>query len=118
MDLKDADRLFLVVRDGGNGYGCDWADWIDPRLTGRAGELSLLELPWKSATTAWGQVRVNKNAAGGPLRVAGKTVERGIGTHANSIIEFAVPEGFSRFRARGGLDNGGTDQRACGEQSS
>ncbi len=118
MDLKDADRLFLVVRDGGNGYGCDWADWIDPRLTGPAGELSLLELPWKSATTAWGQVRVNKNAAGGPLRVAGKTVERGIGTHANSIIEFAVPEGFSRFRARGGLDNGGTDQRACGEQSS
>ena len=27
VDLKDAKKLYLVVRDGGNGYGCDWANW-------------------------------------------------------------------------------------------
>ena len=118
VDLRGAKRLFLVVRDGGNGYGCDWADWINPTLLGPAGERRLTELRWKSATAAWGQVRINKNAAGGPLRVAGKSVANGIGTHANSVIEFELPKGFVRLRARGGLDNGGTDQRACGAQSS
>ena len=32
IDLGDAVGLWLVVTDGGNGYGCDWADWIDPRF--------------------------------------------------------------------------------------
>lgn len=102
--------LYLVVRDGGNGFSCDWADWCEPRLVGGGRELKLTELKWKSAVADWGQVRVNANAGGGPLRINGRSVEFGIGTHANSVIHFEIPEGFERFRARGGLDNGGTDQ--------
>ena len=36
----------------------------------------------------------------------GKPVEYGIGTHANSVIAFDLPEGYERFKARGGLDEG------------
>jgi putative membrane-bound dehydrogenase-like protein len=116
--LKGAKQLYLVVADGGNGYGCDWADWAEPRLVGPDGEKKLTELKWKSATTQWGQVRANKNAAGKPLKINGKSVAYGIGTHANSIIAFDIPAGYTHFKARGGLDNGGTDQAACGNAAS
>jgi len=45
-------------------------------------------------------------------------VAYGIGTHANSLIGFDLPPGYDRFQARGGLDNGGTDQGACGAVAS
>ncbi len=108
-DLGGAGRLFLVVTDGGDSYGCDWADWIEPRLTGPKGELKLTELKWKSASAGWGEARVGKNANGDPLSVVGKPVQ-GIGTHASSVIEYEVPEGYTRFVAKGGLDDGGVRQ--------
>ena len=118
VDIRGARQLFLVVEDGGNGYSCDWADWAEPRLLGPKGERKLTDLKWRSAQAAFGQVRVNQNCSGGPLRVAGKKVAYGIGTHAHSVIAFDLPTGFDKFVARGGLDNGGTDQSACGSQSS
>ena len=77
-----------------------------PRNSGE----KLTDLKWKSASSDWGSVQVNKNAGGQPLRVDGKSVI-GIGTHANSVIEFDLPEGYSRFVAKGALDNGGTLQQ-------
>jgi putative membrane-bound dehydrogenase-like protein len=118
VDIKGAKVLHLVVLDGGNGYSCDWADWIEPRLVGSRGEKKLTDLKWTRAVTGWGQVRVNKNAAGMPLVVADKTVPFGIGTHANSIISYQIPEGYDKFVAEGGLDRGGTSQGACGKISS
>src|SRR5690606_30724670 len=82
VPLNGARQLYLVASDGGNGYACDWADWCEPRLVGKQGQLKLTELKWKSATTGWGQVRVNQNCEGGPLRVGGRTFDFGIGTHA------------------------------------
>ena len=108
-DLNDAKSLFLVVTDGGDGFACDWADWIEPKLSGPAGELKLTEVKWKSATSGWGQPRVGANTEGGPLMVAGKPVS-GIGTHAVSVIEYAVPAGYTTFTARGGIDDGGAKQ--------
>ncbi len=110
VDIAGAKTLFLVVTDGGNGYSCDWADWAEPRLVGQSGELKVTDLKWKKASTGWGQVRTNRNANGGPLRINGLDVEYGIGTHANSIIELGLPAGYTRFKARGGLDVGGTSQ--------
>ncbi len=114
VPLAGAKGLWLVVSDGGDGYGCDWADWIEPRFIGEDGEETRLTgLRWKSARAGWGQVRKNKNAGGGALRVGDLAVEDGIGTHAPSVIHFEIPAGAKRFRARAGLDRGGTDQ-SCG----
>ncbi len=110
VDITAAKKLVLVVTDGGNGFSCDWADWAEPRLVGPSGEKKLTDLKWAAASSEWGQVRVNKNADNGELRIAGKPVEYGIGTHANSAITFDLPAGYTRFKARAGLDNGGTNQ--------
>ena len=118
VDVTGSKELFLVVNDGGNGFSCDWADWAEPRLIGAAGELKLTDLKWKSATTQFGQVQVNKNTNGGAMKINGVDVSYGFGTHANSVIAFDVPAGFTRFQARGGLDNGGTDQGSCGDGAS
>ena len=110
VDLGGAGQVWLVVDDGGDGFGCDWADWIDPVFEGPGGKTALVDLDWKQAATEWGEVRRGRNAGGGELRVGGTTIARGIGTHANSVITFAVPEGATRLVGRGGLDDGGADQ--------
>ncbi|MCC7422636.1 MAG: NPCBM/NEW2 domain-containing protein [Planctomycetaceae bacterium] len=111
VDLNGAKSLYLVVTDGGNGFGADWADWAEPRLImADKSEKKLTELKWKSATKGWGEVQINKNCEGQPLRINGKAVEYGIGTHANSVIEYELPSGVARFKARAGIDNGGSDQ--------
>ena len=110
VDIKGSKELFLVVTDGGDGFGYDWADWAEPRLVGPAGEKKLTELKWSSATAEWGVPQVDKNADGKPLRINGQAVPYGIGTHAHSVIRFELPAGFERLKARVGLDNGGTEQ--------
>ena len=117
-DIQGARELYLVVSDGGDGYSCDWADWAEPRLVGPKGELKLTDLNWKTATTDFGRVHKNKNSNGGEMRIDGKPVSYGLGTHANSLIAYDLPEGYTTFLARGGLDNGGTDQGACGSKTS
>ncbi len=109
-DIKGQKNLYLVVTDGGNGFGSDWANWAEPKLVGSKGELKLTDLKWKNASADWGNVSVNKNVNGGDMKIAGKPVEFGIGTHANSIIHFELPVGYDKFVARAGIDNGGSDQ--------
>ena len=116
LDISGAKSLFLVATDGGDGFGCDWADWAEPRLIGKDGkESKLTELKWKAASAGFGEVNVNKNCGGDGLSIDGKKVEYGIGTHANSVIEFALPDGhgFTKFKGRAGLDSHGTNQ-GCG----
>ena len=110
VDVTGAKELYLVVRDAGDSFTADWADWAEPRLVSPAGEKKLTDLKWKLATADWGQVRINQNAEGGPLKISGKPVEYGIGVHANSVVAFDLPPDVTRFKARGGIDNGGSDQ--------
>jgi putative membrane-bound dehydrogenase-like protein len=109
-DIQGLKQLFLVVTDGGDGISADWVDWCEPRLVGPSGEMKLTDLKWKLAVSGYGSVNVNRRCDGGPIKVDGKSVEYGIGTHANSLIVFDLPEGFQRFKARGGLDEGGVSQ--------
>lgn len=110
VDLRGAQRLWLVVDDGGDGNSCDWADWIDPLLMFEDGERSLTEFNWAQAESAWGRISTSSNAGGGELRVEGKPIARGIGTHANSSIEYALPAGVRGLRFAVGPDDGGTGQ--------
>jgi len=112
VPIKGAKSLFLVVADGMNGYSCDWADWAEPVIIGPNGKKKLTELKPFMASSQWGTVSVNKNVAGKPMQIDGEDIPFGFGTHANSVIGFHLPAGhtFEKFQARGGLDNGGTDQ--------
>jgi len=118
--IKGIKELHLYVSDAGNGYACDWADWVNPRLVDGTGkETKLTSMKWKHASSGWGGVNLNKNAQGSPMKVAGKEVQ-GIGCHANSLISYQLPANhkFTRFLAKGALDDGGARQGACGNQSS
>ena len=42
VDVTGAKSLFLVATDGGDGFGCDWADWAEPRFVGKDGKESKL----------------------------------------------------------------------------
>ncbi|MDZ4684986.1 MAG: PVC-type heme-binding CxxCH protein, partial [Planctomycetaceae bacterium] len=113
VDIANAKELYLVVRDAGDSFGCDWADWVEPKLVGPNGEKKLTDLKWKSASAGYGEVRINANAGGKPLRVNGRDVANGIGTHANSVIAYDLPAGYTKFQALAGLDSSGTEQ-GCG----
>ncbi|MBA4150728.1 MAG: NPCBM/NEW2 domain-containing protein [Verrucomicrobia bacterium] len=111
VDISGAKKLWLVVTDGGNSYNCDWADWCDPQLVRADGSIvNLTSLKWTSATTGWGTIGIDKNVKGEPLKIANRVYKTGLGTHAPSIIEYDLPEGFVRFQAKVGIDAGGTEQ--------
>lgn len=113
VDIKGRKELYLVVNDAGDGFGCDWAAWVEPKLVGPAGEKKLTELKWKFAATDFGQVRVDANPNGGSISIDGKKPAFGIGAHANSLIAYDLPEGYERFVAKAAVDDGGANQ-GCG----
>jgi len=118
VDVSDAKELYLVITDAGDGKSCDHADWIQPRLIGPGGEIKLTEQKWRQVHAGTGNVRVNKNYTGKPLRVGGVTFSEGIGAHAPCVIVYDLPEGTTRLQSRVGLDNSGTDQGGCGDGAS
>ncbi|MDP4277258.1 MAG: NPCBM/NEW2 domain-containing protein [Bacteroidota bacterium] len=104
-------ELYLVVNDGGDGYSCDHADWINPKLYKANGDsVWLTNLTWEYASAGWGSVTKNKSISGSTLTVNGTTYTNGIGTHAQSVICYQLPDSCVRFKAFAGLDNGGTSQ--------
>jgi putative membrane-bound dehydrogenase-like protein len=116
VDLKGAKQLFLVVSAGPDGISADWTDWVEPTLVIEGGKSQKLSaLPMKKATSGWGAVLVNKNAAGGEMRLEGMPADQrllGIGTHSNSVIAFDLPEHTLRLEAKVCLDEGGTRQNS------
>jgi alpha-galactosidase len=53
----------------------------------------------------WGEPHANASVEGHPLRIAGKTYERGIGTHASSDFLIDLDGGAERFEALVGIDD-------------
>ncbi|MEQ1852730.1 MAG: PVC-type heme-binding CxxCH protein, partial [Chthoniobacteraceae bacterium] len=107
VQLRAAKELYLVVSDEGE-KSCDWADWIEPKVTFADGSVKdLTQIAWQSATAGSGRAQVGKSNAGGPLMIAGKKYERGIGTHAPSVIAYQFPQMVTRFQAKVGIDDGG-----------
>jgi hypothetical protein len=112
VDVAGLPLLRLTVGDGGDGTTHDWADWGEPTLEGSYGTKNLTELKWLVATTGYGKVQTNHNVNGKALRIDGKSVKWGIGTHANSEIVYRLPPGTTRFRATVGPDTGAVELKA------
>lgn len=107
-------ELYLIVNDGGDGYSCDHADWTQPTIYLSDGKsIALSSMKWEFASAGWGTVNVNKSVSNRVLNVKGKDYEDGIGTHANSIIKYAIPANTTRFTAFAGLDRQGLEE-GCG----
>ena len=110
-ELKGAKEIYLVVTDAGDGFECDWADWIEPTFVKADGtRIKLTELKPKSAQVGFGNLGMNKNAGGGEMKVKNQPVAFGLGAHAPSMVVFDVPEGVVAFEGKGVVDDGGIDQ--------
>ncbi len=112
VDLPEGSKtLALVVTDGGDGYDCDHADWINPVVTLKDGTVvDLTTQTYLRSTVGWGSVGVNKNINGGTLSIDGNTYSKGFAVHANSILLFEFPQEVVNFKAHAGIDNTGSDQ--------
>ncbi len=53
----------------------------------------------------WGQPQKDKSVDGAALRIGGRTFERGLGTHADSILYIKLAGGTHRFTAHVGVDD-------------
>ena len=59
-EIKGIKELHLYVSDTGNGYACDWAGWVNPRLVDASGKVTkLTSMKWKYASSGWGGVNLN-----------------------------------------------------------
>ena len=102
--ISGARKLYLVVTDGGDGNNWDHADWIEPKLIGTKDTLDLTDLKWESATSGWNTPKIDQSVGGNKLTVDKKEYRNGVGTHATSVIEYDIPEGYDTFSAVVGLD--------------
>ena len=114
VDITGASALWLVVTNGVQGGNHDWANWGEPRLTTDKGEVLPLASKWRSATTGYGAIQMDKNIVGNPMRLDGKPIARGIGTHAHSAIVYDLPQGAVRFQATAGPDSEAVEATTAG----
>ncbi len=65
----------------------------------------LSELDLSRMTAGWGRPQVDKSVQSNPLRIAGQEFERGVGTHAHSIMYIDLAGQTQRFSAYVGVDD-------------
>ena len=107
-DIEEAGQLQIVVSNWGDGFAYDRADLINPVLIDAEGnEVSLTTLTPSSYSSEWGSLHVNHNVENGPLRVEGKTYQKGLGMNAQCTLVYDLPAGhsFKTFRALCGYDS-------------
>lgn len=75
----------------------------EPSLT--KNQIFLSSIPVKIWHQDWGKLQLNKNVNGQILTTDNKRYARGIGTHANSSIEFQLPKNTQSISGLVGLDN-------------
>jgi hypothetical protein len=109
LDITGAMKLFLVINSDRASEGGEDAVWSEPTLVTANGPVKLTDQPWVNANSGRGSASIGHSASGRDLLLAGKPVAFGIGAHANSVIEYDLPAGVTRFQCSAGLDGHGPD---------
>ena len=106
VDVSDASRLFLMLDPTTDGNGWDHAVWHEPRLVLADGtEKPLTDLKWTQADAIWDSASVKKDQAGHVIGLAAQTP---------AMIEYVLPTGAVRFKAKGTLDDAVLDKTGGG----
>lgn len=112
INIAGAKKLYLVVTDNGEDINHS-ANWIEPCLSGNGKDgLKLTDLEWSKSSTFHRKPVLNLSSAHKTLNIESKDYANGIGSYSNSVIIYDIPEGYTRFKAKVGLDAEGiTDLR-------
>jgi len=77
----------------------------------RSAETAKTEIVWLSSldldkmTSGWGRPKNNKSVEGRQLSIGGQKFDKGVGTHANSVMYINLQKGSSKFSAFVGVDD-------------
>lgn len=81
------------------------SDAVTASTGGDGRRVDLSALTWSSARSDFGSVTKDRSVDGNTLRLNGTSYAKGIGTHANGTITYALNGGYSRFRSDVGVDD-------------
>ncbi|MDZ8118467.1 NPCBM/NEW2 domain-containing protein [Pontiella agarivorans] len=109
VDLQGAEKIYLVTGNGNDNNRYDHVVWLNPEIIG-AETQDLTQYTPVLNKSGWHQSRINTGLYGGPIRVNGKEYEKGLSTHATSVIAYDLPAGSATFRCRAALLDSGTEQ--------
>jgi len=105
INITGAKKLYLVATyEDVIGFGRHNCDWLEPKLVTDRGIKNLTDMKWIKATSGRGEPSLNKTSGGEKLNVNSKDYINGINVTANSIIEYDLPEGCTRFKTIAGID--------------
>ncbi|NOT12148.1 MAG: hypothetical protein HOP23_10010 [Methylococcaceae bacterium] len=76
-----------------------------PVVFGNANTIYISSLSPELHQQDWGELKVDSNLIGGPLCLREQCYQRGLATHARSIIIYNIPNEARRFLAVAGLDD-------------
>ncbi|NQZ56666.1 MAG: NPCBM/NEW2 domain-containing protein [Lentisphaeraceae bacterium] len=105
LSLKGKKKIFLYAFGGHNGNKNDFANWINPTLSGPKGKLPLTLKMAASATAFESKMHQGKNANGKAMSVKKKIYNAGFGVHADSTIVFDIPAGYDTFNCKVASDD-------------
>lgn len=102
--VSGVEELSLIAQ-GVPDYSAAHADWADAKLIAADGSVTYLsDLSPIRVYQPYGSMRPNRSHRGGPITIAGKRFDRGIGTHAYSDLRFALGGKYQWFEAWIGVD--------------
>jgi len=115
VSLSGVTALHLVVTDAGDGGSYDHADWASAKVTCSTGTPSgdkfISDLNPTSATNGYGPYEKDRSNGesgsgdGSALSIQGSQFTKGVGTHANSSLTYALGGTCSAFSASVGIDD-------------
>ena len=73
----------------------------------------LSELAPEQYFQEWGELKRDSSLDGHPICIIRRCYDRGLATHARSVIAYRVPEGVSHFRAEAGIERQGADGKVA-----
>ena len=108
-DITGAEKLYLVVTNGGDNLSYDHADWANPVLVKTNGEeVSLTTINWDAdPVNGWYEPKLNKNNDGNTMSLNGVKYDKGFGVNAPSMLVFTLPENhdYVSIKVITGLDD-------------
>lgn len=105
-DIPAGTRKVRIVVDSEGSNAFDHVSIGDAKLVTSNGEaIWLSDLKPVLARQDWGGLKRDKSVDGNPIRIAGKTYDKGLGTHSSGVIVYKLPEGVSRIEGVVGIDD-------------
>lgn len=116
-DITGAEKLYLVVTNGGDDYTYDHANWANPVLVDADGnETSLTTIDWDDdPVNGWNDPKINTNNDGNTMTINGVEYSLGFGTNAPSVLTFTLPDNhdYVTFKSIVGYDDDVASSSGC-----